>query len=145
MSEYDWQLSNGAPLCVFSDSFYSSVRNAIFQQLTKESTKEQFQAALAHLTQLRDELVQHVYPMHYGSLVGSHRCVDHLYREAVATLRGLEIMQPVPAPQSAPQPPPPPRETLADVVRDLKESLQPSRDETPLGIDAELPDTERPR
>jgi hypothetical protein len=117
MSDYDWQLSAGAPLCMFSDSFYSSVRNAIFQQLTKESTKEQFQAALEHLQQLRDELVKQLYPMHYGSLVGGHRCVDHLYREAVARLRGLEIMHPAPVLQQPEEPAPEPQEpSLEDVV-----------------------------
>ena len=119
MSDYDWQLSAGAPLCMFSDSFYSSVRNAIFQQLTKESTKEQFAAALEYLQQLRDELVKQLYPMHYGSLIGGHRCVDHVFREARARLRGLEIMQPAPAPQPPAEPPPEPEPqdpSLEDVV-----------------------------
>jgi hypothetical protein len=105
------------------------VRETIFQQLTKETTAAQWQAALQSLQQLRDELQQAIYPMHYGSLVGGHRCLDHVFREGVARLRSLQIMQPVPLP---PQPPPPP-ETLADVVRDLKETFQPNPEATPLG------------
>jgi hypothetical protein len=101
MSEYDWQLSAGAPLCVLSDSFYYTSRDTVFRQLRTDMTKEQWQAALESLTQLRDELLWDKYPMHYGSLVGRHRCVEHLFREARARLRSLEIMQPVP------QPPPP--------------------------------------
>ena len=117
MSNYDWNLSAGAPLCVSSDSFYYSARDAVFRQLSKDSTKEQFQAALETLTQLRDELVQTLYPMHYGALVGRHRCVEHLFREARARLRGLQVTQPVPAiPPPAPQPAP---RTLTDVLKEL--------------------------
>jgi hypothetical protein len=140
MSAYDWNLAAGAPLCVFSDSFYRTVREAIFQQLTPETTTEQFQAALESIAGLRDELAQAVYPMHYGALVGRHRCVDHLYREAVARLRGLQVTQPAPAPPPAP---PQPARTLADVVRDLGDPFQPSPDETPLGVDDPI-DTEQP-
>src|ERR687896_2072744 len=132
MSNYDWNLSAGAPLCVFSDSFYYSARDAVFRQLSKDSTKEQFQAALETLTQLRDELVQTLYPMHYGALVGRHRCVDHVFREARARLRSLEIMQPVP------KPPPPPKQQLITregVVMDLEEKIQTSIEQTDLGTD----------
>jgi hypothetical protein len=141
MSAYDWQLSAGAPLCVFADSFYTTVRDSLFRQLTTESTNEQFQAALESITQLRDELVQDIYPMHYGSLVGRHRCVDHLYREAVARLRSLEIMEPVPVPP----PPPPPRETPKDVVRDLRDAIQPNPEATTLGTDDPIKEERNPR
>jgi hypothetical protein len=142
MSDYDWNLSAGAPLCAVSDSFYRTVRETIFQQVTKESTKEQFEATLEYLQQLRDELVKQLYPMHYGSLVGGHRCVDHLYREAVARLRGLEITQPVPVP---PPPPPPPRETPKDVVRDLRDAIQPNQEATSLGTDDPIEENRHPR
>jgi hypothetical protein len=130
MSDYDWQLSAGAPLCVVSDSFYRTVRETIFQQLTSETTAAQWQAAQESLTRLREEKAQEIYPMHYGALVGRHRRVEHVFKEAVARLRNLEIMQPQPKPP--PEPPPPP-ETLADVVRDLKEAFQPNPEATPLG------------
>jgi hypothetical protein len=132
MSAYDWNLSAGAPLCSFSDSFYRTVRETIFQQLTTETTKEQFQAVLESLTRLREELVQSLYPMHYGSLVGRHRCVDHVFREARARLRGLELMQP------APKPPLPPKQQLITregIVIDREEKIQTSTEETDLGID----------
>jgi hypothetical protein len=140
MTTYDWQLSAGAPLCVLSDSFYTTVRDTIFRQLTTKTTPEQFQAALESLTQLRDELVQSLYPMHYGSLVGRHRCVGYLYREAVARLRSLEIMQPVP------KPPPPPKQQLISregIVRDVEEKIHTSTEETDFGTDAQLPDIRR--
>jgi hypothetical protein len=138
MSAYDWQLSAGAPLCVFSDSFYRTVREAIFQQLTTETTAEQWQAAQESLVRLRDELAQDIYPMHYGGLVGRHRCVDHLYREAVARLRGLEIMQP------APKSPPPPKQQLITregIVLDLEEKIQTSTEQTDLGTDHQSPES----
>jgi hypothetical protein len=117
MSAYAWQLSSGAPLCELSDSFYRTVRDPIFQQLTKETTPAQFQAALDCLQRLRDELQQAIYPMHYGSLVGRHRCLDHVSREAAARLRSLEIMQPIPVTQQPPEPVPEPHEhSLEDVV-----------------------------
>jgi hypothetical protein len=136
MSDFDWNLSAGAPLCVLSDSFYYTSRDAVFRQLRTDMTKEQWQAALESLTRLRDELVQALYPMHYGSLVGRHRCVDHLYREAQARLRSLEIMQP------APKPPPPPKQQLITkegIVMDLEEKLQTNRAETHLGTDDTQP------
>lgn len=136
MSNYDWNLSAGAPLCVFSDSFYYSARDAVFRQLSKDSTKEQFQAALETLTQLRDELVQTLYPMHYGSLVGRHRCVDHVFREARARLHGLQVTKPAPVPPPAPaqKPQPVPLETLlANVEQIIAESAK----ETPIGHDRE--------
>ena len=122
MSDYDWPLSADAPLCVVSDSYYRTVRETVFQQLTKDTTPEQWQAAQESLTRLRDELQQAIRPMHYGSLVGGHRCLDHLFGEAVARLRNLELMQP-----------PPPPETLADVLQDLKEKFQPNPEATSLG------------
>jgi hypothetical protein len=134
MGDYDWQLSAGAPLCVVSDSFYRTVRETIFQQLTTDTTPQQWLSAQEHLTRLRDELQQAIYPMHYGSLVGRHRCLDHIYREAAARLRSLEIMQPVPVPQSPAEPPAPePNEQSLETVVDTFEAT----DELYLGDTAE--------
>jgi DNA-directed RNA polymerase specialized sigma24 family protein len=121
MSEYDWNLSAGSPLCVFSDSFYYSVRDAIFRQLSKDSSKEQFQAALESLTRLREELEQDIQPMHYGALIGRHRCVEHLFKEARARLRSLEIMQPEP-PQPEPAATQPP--SLEEVVTEFERKTE---------------------
>jgi hypothetical protein len=141
MSAYDWNLSAGAPPCELSDSFYRTVREAIFQQLTTETTPEQWQAAQEHLQRLRDEQVQNLYPMHYGSLVGRHRCVDHLFREAQARLRGLEIMQPVPAP-----PPPAPAQkpqpvSLEALLANVEQLIAESAKETSFGHEREEEDT----
>jgi hypothetical protein len=119
MSDYDWELSAGAPLCLQSDSFYYSARDAVFRQLSKKSTNEQFQAALETLTQLRDELVQTLYPMHYGALVGRHRCVEHLFREARVRLRGLQATKPVPTTPPVPPARRQPPRSADDVVNDI--------------------------
>jgi hypothetical protein len=131
MNEYDWELSSGAPLCELSDAFYRAVRDSIFRQLTPETSHEQFAAAVEHLLTLRDELKQAIRPMHYGSLVGGHRCIDQLFIEARARLRSLEIMQPIPFTLS----PPPSWETPAHVVRDLRDAIQPNQEATTLGTD----------
>jgi hypothetical protein len=119
MSAYDWNLSAGAPLCVFSDSFYRTIRDTIFRQLTKDTTAEQFQAAQESILRLRQELVQDMPAMHYGTLVGTHRCVKDLFKEARARLRSLEIMQPVPEPPPEPPAPPPKPRSLTDVLKEL--------------------------
>jgi hypothetical protein len=139
MPAYDWVLPAGSPLCVFSDAFYRTGREAVFQQLTTDTTPEQFQAAEESLQRLRDELVTDMPAMHYGSLVGTHRCVNHLYREASARLRSLAVLQPVPPP------PAPPRETPADVVRDLRDTIQPNPETTTLGADDSIDEDRHPR
>jgi hypothetical protein len=146
MPEYDWNLSAGAPLCVFSDSFYYSVRDTIFRQLSNNSSKEQYQAALESLTRLREALEQdlHLHPMHYGSLVGRHRCVDHLYREAVARLRGLQVTQPAPKPPVPPAPTQPPLtpDAVVNNLRTLAKDRTRRRD-TYLGQEVRQPPPER--
>ena len=120
MSEYDWTLAAGTPLCVFSDAFYRTSREAVFQQLTATTTAEQFQAAQESLQRHRDKLVTDMPAMHYGALVGTHRCVNHLFREASARLRSLQILQPAPAPQPPEPPPPEPKpRSLQDVIQDF--------------------------
>jgi hypothetical protein len=122
MSAYDWQLSSGAPLCVVSDDFYRTVRETIFQQLTMDTTAEQWQAVLENLTRLRDELQQDIRPMHYGSLVGGHRCLDRVFGEARARLRNLENLQAKPAPPPPPEPAPEPHDLSLEDVVDIAEA-----------------------
>ena len=148
MGNYDWQLSPGAPLCVLSDSFYATSRDTIFRQLTPETTHEQFAAALERLQVLRDELVQQLYPMHYGSLVGRHRYIEHLFRKAHARLQSLEIMQPVPVPQQPAEPPPAPKpEPTSDeeLMERLKAYVAERTNETFFGQDQEEAGEEEPQ
>jgi hypothetical protein len=117
MTTADWHIPADTPRCVYADTLYRTAKNAIFNKLTKDSTQEQFQAALDSLRLLRQELEQDMPAMHYAALVGTHRCVKDLYREAEALLRSLQIMQPAPEPQPAP-PAPKPR-SLSDVIKDF--------------------------
>jgi hypothetical protein len=118
MSAYDWPRPDGAPLCVVSDAFHRTARDAIFQCLTPETTQRQFLEAMESLTRLRDELAQDVHPMHYGALVGRHRCLQALYTEARARLRSLAVLQPEPKPPAPPPRRQPPRSADA-VVNDV--------------------------
>jgi hypothetical protein len=141
MSAYDWNLSAGAPLCVFSDSFYRTVRDTIFRQLTKDTTPEQFAQAQKSLLLLRQELEQDMPAMHYGALVGTHRCVNHLYREARAMLRGLAIVQPVPQPP-APQAPRPQPFSDEELMANLKDYVAERTKESFFGQDQEAEEGE---
>jgi hypothetical protein len=117
MTTADWQLPAGAPRCVYADELYRTAKDAIFSKLTKDSTPKQFDQALESLQLLRQELEQDMPAMHYAALVGTHRCVKDLYREAEARLRSLAIMHPAPESQPA-QPAPKPR-SPRDVVEDF--------------------------
>jgi hypothetical protein len=119
---YDWEQSPGAPRCLPSDSFYHAARYGIVQQLRPDMTIEQWDAVFAHLKELRDKYQQDVYPMHYGSLVGSHRCVRHLYREAKAIVRGLQLTMPAPQPAPPPDPAPEPHEHSLEEAVDIFEA-----------------------
>jgi hypothetical protein len=116
MSKYDWQLSPGSPLCVYSEPLYRTGR-AIIQNLTDE-TPEMVVAALEALAQYHAELASKLkrHPMHYGALVGSHRCLESVYQEAVALLRGLSAtFAHPPAPPARTQPPRSPDAVVNDI------------------------------
>ena len=131
MSEFDWTLSAGAPLCELSDTLYRTGRDAIFRQITRDTTPEQFEEAVASLTRLRDELVQARRPMHYGALIGRHRCIEQVFTEAAARLRSLQIMQV----QVVPEAPKQQLITREGIVIDLEDTIQTSSKETSLGTD----------
>jgi hypothetical protein len=125
----DWNLPSGSPRCVYADTLYRTAKDAIFSKLTKDTTPEQFQAALESLTLLREELERDMPAMHYGALIGTHRCVNDVYREAVARLRCLAVLTP------PPKPPVPTQQviTVAGVVVDIEEHFRTSAKETDLG------------
>jgi hypothetical protein len=139
MSTHNWNLSARYPLCPAADSLYRT-GEVIFRTLTCTPTPEMVAAAKAVLARYHADLLAQLYPMHYGVSVGRHICVQFVYQEATARLCALAAtMQP--APESAPAPPEPLR-TLTDVVRNLKDTLQPAPDDFPIGIDDEIPDLE---
>lgn len=126
MSKYDWQLSPGSPLCVYSEPLYRTGR-AIIQNLTGE-TPDMVVAALDALAQYHAELASKLkqHPMHYGALVGSHRCLESVYQEAVALLRGLAAtFAHPPAPPARRQPPRSPDEVVNDITSLVDEIKRP--------------------
>jgi hypothetical protein len=130
MSTYKWEQNTYkwdqavSPRCVYADTFYRTARDAIFAKLTEATTAKQFEAAKVSLDQLRDELVTDMPPMHFASLIGRHLCVKDVYREAVARLRSLQIMQPVPLPPE-PEPPQPTTLSRQAVLETFEEEFPP--------------------
>jgi hypothetical protein len=102
MSARDWILPARSPLCLPADSLYRTGQ-AIFHNLSGAVTPDMINAAQEALEKYRDELFPKLHPMHYGMSVGMHVCVEDVYQEAKARLRGLAATS-----QPAPEPPAPP-------------------------------------
>jgi hypothetical protein len=87
------------------------------------------------------ELEQQADWRHYaGTDTLRHCCVRDIYTQAAFMLKNLSLTQP---PPPAPPPPPPPRETPADVVRDLRDAIQPNPEATSLGTDDTMGEEDR--
>jgi hypothetical protein len=129
MLSRDWILPKDLPLCVFSDVFYRTAQDSIFSQLTDDTTPAQFEQALANLHLMKEELAKDMPPMHYASHIGTHVCLEVLYKEAILRLKNLAVLQPEPLPPViGPQP-----LTPEDIVNNLENDLPPDPDETYLG------------
>jgi hypothetical protein len=75
------------------------------------------------------ELDKDMPPLHYASQLGTHLCLEVLYKEASLRLRNLAILQPEPLPlETGPQPLSP-----EDIVNNLENDLPVAPDETYLG------------
>jgi hypothetical protein len=111
MSSRDWILPARYPLCPPADSLYRTGQ-AIIHNLSGAVTPDMIAAAQEALAQYRTELVSTLHPMHFGLSVGIHICVEDVYQEARARLRGLAAtIQPTPEP---PAPPAPSRQPVSD-------------------------------
>jgi hypothetical protein len=108
-----WTLPATDPRCRFAEELYRTPQ-AIFQRLSDGTTAAQFQAAKDALATYRSQLEKNLHWTHYGLSVGTHVCVNEVYREACARLASLASVQPEPPPA----PPPKPR-TLTDVLKEL--------------------------
>jgi hypothetical protein len=123
MLSRDWKLPKDLPLCVFSDVFYRSAQDTIFSQLTDDTTPAQFEQALDNLLLMKEELAKDMPPMHYASQLGTHLCLEALYKEAILCLKNLAVLQPEPLPPiTGPQPLSP-----EDIVNNLENDLPPIR------------------
>ena len=132
LSRY-WRLPKDLPLCVFSDVFYRTAQDTIFSQLTDDTTQQQFEQAQAYLLLMKKELEKDMPPMHYASQLGTHLCLELLYKEAILRLKNLTLLQPEPLPPvTGPQPLSP-----EDIVNNLENDLPIDPDETYLGEEEE--------
>jgi alkanesulfonate monooxygenase SsuD/methylene tetrahydromethanopterin reductase-like flavin-dependent oxidoreductase (luciferase family) len=118
MAAHDWILPARAPLCLPADSLYRTGQ-AIFHNLSGTVTPDMINAAQEALAQYRTELAATLHPLHFGVSVGRHICVEDVYCEAKARLRGLAATI-----QPAPEPPPPParkspHRSADEVVNDI--------------------------
>jgi hypothetical protein len=124
MSTYKWE-QTVSPRCVYADTFYRTARDAVFGRLTEHTTAKQFQAAKESLDQLREDLVTDMPAMHFAALVGRHQCVKDVYKEAIARLRSVALLQPEPPPPPEPEPPEPQLPLTHEDVENLFRKLPP--------------------
>jgi hypothetical protein len=137
MSARDWILPARYPLCPPADSLYRTGQ-AIFHNLSGAVTSDKINAAQEALAQHRTELALTLHPLHFGVSVGRHICVEDVYCEAKARLRGLAATI-QPAPESPATPPAPARspQPLSDeeLMERLKEYVKESTKDTFFGQD----------
>jgi alkanesulfonate monooxygenase SsuD/methylene tetrahydromethanopterin reductase-like flavin-dependent oxidoreductase (luciferase family) len=137
MAAHDWMLPARSPLCLPADALYRTGQ-AIIHNLSGAVTPDMVAAAQEALATYRAELLPTLHPMHFGVSVGIHICVEDVYQEARARLRGLAAtMQPIPespAPPPAPQQQPITADEVVNNLRTLANELKRPRD-TYLGTD----------
>jgi hypothetical protein len=83
-------------LCRDSYTIARLLEQAIFANLTSETTPEQYAAALETLRRLRERFEATLDPFHYAAIQGSHQCVRDVCNDAEARLELLAITQPKP-------------------------------------------------
>jgi hypothetical protein len=131
-----WQLPPDLPRCLFSDVFHRTSEDTIFAQLTDDTSPQQFEAAQANLLLMKEELEKDMPPMHYATHIGTHVCVEMLYKEASLRLKNLAALQPEPLPpEIGPNPLSP-----EDIVNNLENDLPTDPQDTLLGDEKEAED-----
>jgi hypothetical protein len=127
-------------LCRDSYTVARLIEQTIFNQITPETTQQQFQQAQESLRRLCERFEAQLDLFHYASIRGAHQCVREVYEEARARLENLAIMQPPPKPAARQ-----PLRTAAEVLADLDETGHLPPDATAFGIEEDLPDDRSPR
>jgi hypothetical protein len=136
MLSRDWKLPPDLPLCLFSNVFHRTAQDSIFSQLTDDTTPQQYAAAQANLLLMKEELEKDMPPMHYASHIGTHICLEVLYKEGSLRLKNLAVLQPEPLPlETGPQPLSP-----EDIVNNLENDLPTDPQDTFLGDEKEAED-----
>jgi hypothetical protein len=118
-------------LCRDSYTVARLIEQTIFNQITPETTFEQFAAAQDSLKRLCERFEANLDLFHYPAIRGTaHQCVRDVYEEARARLENLAIMQP-PPPSLKPQQ----RITREGIVSDHEGKIQTSTEETDVGTE----------
>jgi hypothetical protein len=128
--------------CPYAKEFRLISQETIFARVTEMTTQEEFARCQQSLLSLYQDLAERMRKdtFHFPTArTGRHRCLDAEYEIAYHRLINLALFH-----EKQPEAPRQPLRTLDEVVRDLGDPFQPSPDETPLGIDDELPDIETP-
>jgi hypothetical protein len=132
MTAIPQRLDASRPRCHLAATFAQIFEQSMLRRITETTTPEEFHTLQQSLMLLCLELEQQADWRHYqaaGTL--RHCCVRDTYTQAAFILKNISLTQSAPP---APPAPPPPRETLADVLRDLKESLQQITMKHPLAL-----------
>jgi hypothetical protein len=133
MASRHWKLLADLPLCLYANLFYRTAEDSIFSQLTDDTTPAQFEQAQTFLLLMKEEFEIDMPRMHYATHIGTHVCVEMLYKEASLRLKNLAALQPEPLPlETGPQPLSP-----EDIVNNLENDLPVDPEETYLGDDNE--------
>jgi hypothetical protein len=146
MWEYDREEQSRTRECQEAYQFRQLATEAILAHLTETTTPEQYDQAVLSVQALAADYNSRLDAFHRSPLYGRHRCIAAACRELETRITNARLLAPVPQPQQPPTPPPPaPLTTPRHVVEELRETLRPQPDATPLGIDDELPDIESGR
>jgi hypothetical protein len=137
MTSYD----DKRTLCRDSYTVAKLIEQTIFNQITPETTQQQFQQVQESLRRLCERFEAQLDLFHYAALSGSHQCVRDVYEDARARLENLAIMQPQPKPVAPQQP----LRTPADVLEAVDATIHLRPDETVFGTEEDIPDDRSPR
>jgi hypothetical protein len=117
-------------LCRDSYTVARLIEQTIFNQITPETTFQQFAAVQDSLKRLCERFEAQLDLFHYAAIQGSHQCIRDVYEDARARLENLAIMQPPP-----PLLPPQQRISREGIVSDQEGKIQTSTEETDLGTE----------
>jgi hypothetical protein len=133
--------SGSRPTCPHARTFIQIAEQTIFNNITPQTTSDQFDAATDILARLCQRLEAQVDMFHYPEATGNHWCVRDVYDHAVLALAGLAAMHQ----QAVPEPPRQQLISREGIVIDLEDKIQTNRAETHLGTDDTQPGNKNTR
>jgi hypothetical protein len=122
--------SGSQPTCPHARTYIQIAEQTIFNNITPQTTPDQFSAAEDILARLCQQLAAQVDMFHYPAATGDHWCVRDVYDHAVLALAGLSAMHQ----QAVPELPKQQLITRQGVVIDLEDTIQTGTTDTELGL-----------